>query len=921
MPSSPKPVPTPILTNKLYIPSPHPDLVSRPRLIELLNAGLHNKLTLISAPAGFGKTTLLSAWSQQVSRPVAWLSLDEEDNHLARFLAYFISAIQSVNVDPSINPENILQSSQLPATETILTTIINNITTTQTPFILVLDDFHLIESQSIHQALSFLLDHLPSQLHLVIATRSDPNIPLSRLRGRGQINELRVDNLRFTTEEAGIYIHQVLGIDISAEQIATLNARTEGWIVGLQMAAVSMRSVEDIPDFISSFAGDHRHIVDYLVDEVLAQCSQNTRDFLLQTSILERMSAPLCDALTGHADGQTLLEKLEQENLFTIPLDQRREWYRYHHLFAELLRHRLRQTYPDRIEVLHTRASLWLDDNGFSNQAIKHALAKEDKHLAADLIERHAKTQLYQSQIQTMLEWIEPLSEEIIQERPMVCTYHAWALVFNDPGEYFAKIELRLVQAQQALDQVNTDETLEKIVAGHSASIRALLSQPPVQADHDPYTVLDFLYEAQSLLPPSEVEVRGINNVNIGYEYLHLGDTQAALEVNKAAFSEGQMGENHIVIVVSICSQAIIAYYQGKLDEAIDICENGIAIFDQFLSDSSRSFPILGMLPITLGYILVEKGELEAAEIALTNGLDLLQWVGEFEILSWGHIALTRLLLLKGENEKARRLVKRLKGQWPACAPLANTLQVQIELFSLDSEFTNIESVSRWEHENQIDFETLPTFPGITPWAETEHLAHLTWIQSRITQFRQEPDSTNKSVLLASLNYLNRRLKVAQERGLVFRLIECSVIKALVLDALGDSKGSLIALSKALTLAEEEGFRRVFLDKGEKMTRMLREVAKLSHSVDFSLDLIKKLDVHNGDTPSAQELVEPLTGREIEVLHLLAQGYSNREIGEQLFLALNTVKGHNRNIYGKLGVKNRTQAINRGIDLKIISSR
>jgi LuxR family maltose regulon positive regulatory protein len=915
------PVTVPILTTKLYLPPTRPSLVPRPRLIEQLNAGLHCNLTLISAPAGFGKTTLLSDWSQQVSQPVAWLSLDEEDNHLARFLAYFISAIQSIGVDLNIEPESILQSTQLPETKTILTTIINDINAAQTSFMLVLDDFHVMETPAIHQAVSFLLVHLPPQMHLVIATRSDPIIPLSRLRGRGQINELRVDDLRFRNEEAGVFIYQVIGIDISADQIATLNTRTEGWIAGLQMAAISMRDEDDIPGFISSFAGDHRYIVDYLVDEVLTQCSQTTRDFLLQTSILEHMSAPLCDAITGQSGSQTTLEKLEQDNLFTIPLDQRREWYRYHHLFVELLRHRLRQTYPDLLETLHTRASIWWEDNGSSNLAIKHALTKEDKHLAADLIERHAKIQLYQSQIQTMLEWIDPLPEEIIQERPMVCIYHAWALVFDDPNNNHDKIELRLVQAQQALNKADTNGILENIIAGHTASVRALLSQPPVLADHDPYVVLDFLHEAQSLLPPSEVEVRGINNVNIGYEYLHLADTQAALEVNKSAFTEGQAGENHIVVVVSICSQALIAYYQGKLAEAIDICQNGITSFDRFLTDRSQAFPILGILPITLGYMLVERGEMEAAESELTRGLDLLQWVGEYEVLSWGHIALTRLLLLKGEYEQARQLVKRLKGQWPACAPLADTLQIQTKLSRHDIDSAAMENILSWERENRLELGPEADIPGITPWAETQHLAHLTWIQAQIAHIRQEPDSTDKSVLQVSLDYLNRRLITAQERGLVFRMIECSVIKTLVLDTLGEAAQALETLSPAITLAESEGFRRVFLDKGPPMARLLREVAKQDQSIEFILDLLEKFGQQKGATsqPPSQELVESLTERELEVLQLLSQGLSNREIGEQLFLALDTVKGHNRNIYGKLGVKNRTQAINKAISLKVIS--
>ena len=418
-------MPTSILATKLYIPPPRSKAVPRPRLVARLNEGLHRKLTLISAPAGFGKTTLVSEWVAGCERPVAWLSLDEGDNDLARFLAYLVAALQTITADMGKGLLAGLQSPQPPPIELILTTLLNEITTIPDHFVLVLDDYHVIDAQPVDHALTFLLEHLPPQMHLVIATREDPQLPLARLRARGQLTELRAADLRFTPSEAAEFLNQVMGLNLSADDIAALETRTEGWIAGLQMAALSMQGRSDTASFIQAFTGSHRFVLDYLVEEVLQRQPERVRSFLLQTAILDRLSGPLCDAVTGREDGRGMLDALERGNLFVVPLDDRRQWYRYHHLFADVLQARLMEEQPDQVSGLHRRASAWYEQNGLPSDAIRHALAAEDFERAADLIELAGPMVEESSLTATWLGWVRALPDELVRIRPVLSVRYA----------------------------------------------------------------------------------------------------------------------------------------------------------------------------------------------------------------------------------------------------------------------------------------------------------------------------------------------------------------------------------------------------------------------------------------------------------------------------------------------------------------
>src|SRR5215207_6391928 len=462
----------PLLSTKLSLPSARSSLVARPRLSERLEEGLGRKLTLVSAPAGFGKTTLLSMWlaaSYGSGRSVAWLSLDPADNDSALFWRYFVTAVDQLRPGSGETALALLGAPQAPPIEAILTTLLNELAGLPTDAVLVLDDYHLIESATIHEALAFLIDHLPPRMHLIITTRADPPLPLPRLRAHGELNELRADDLRFTPEEAATFLNQVMGLELKADDIAELEGRTEGWIAGLQMAALAMRDHTDVPGFIAAFTGSNRYVVDYLAEEVLARQPEELRTFLLRISILDRMCAPLCNAVAGHTDGQTMLERLEHANLFLVPLDDERQWYRYHHLFADVLRQRLSQTQADLVLELHRRASTWLEGEGLVAEAIHHALAAQDWKLAIRLIEASGMAVVLSQQVQTMLGWIDELPEDLIRERPGLCTIHAIALVFlNRPDA----AEARLQQAARCFHgNPNNEET--RAILGRAAVIRA----------------------------------------------------------------------------------------------------------------------------------------------------------------------------------------------------------------------------------------------------------------------------------------------------------------------------------------------------------------------------------------------------------------------------------------------------------------
>src|SRR6266699_2313140 len=522
-------MPTPILATKLYIPRLRPNVVSRPRLLERLNEGLHRKLTLIAAPAGFGKTTLISAWVAGCDRQVAWLSLVKGESDPTLFLTYLVAALQTIAPDIGVGVLGALQSPQPPPTETILAALLNEITAIPDNFVLVLDDYHVIEAKAIDQALTFLLDHQPPQMHLVIATREDPQLPLARLRARGQLTELRAADLRFTPSEAAGFLNQGMGLNLSAEDITALETRTEGWIAGLQLAALSMQGHEDTTSFITSFTGSHHFVLDYLVEEVLGQQPESIQTFLLRTSILDRLCGQLCDAvlLDPSVSGQATLEYIEHANLFLVPLDNERRWYRYHQLFADLLRQRLQQRNASStgdevrdVTELHSRASVWYEDHGLSIEAFHHAANANDVARAERLIEGKGMPLHFRGAVAPVLNWLESLPRTALDTRPSLWVTYASTLLFG--GQHTA-VEQKLQAAEAALQGTEPDDKTRDLV-GRIASMRATLAV----IQHDGATIITQSRRALEYLRPDNLPVRTATTWTLGYAYQLQGDRAAA---------------------------------------------------------------------------------------------------------------------------------------------------------------------------------------------------------------------------------------------------------------------------------------------------------------------------------------------------------------------------------------------------------
>jgi LuxR family maltose regulon positive regulatory protein len=916
-----------ILTTKLYIPRPQPNLVHRPRLIERLNEGLMRKLTLVSAPAGFGKTTLLGEWVRSCGRPVAWISLDENDNDLTRYMTYFVAALQTIEADIGQGVLSAFQAPQPPPIESVLTGLINEIAAVQEQFVLVLDDYHAIEAEAIHNALTFLIDHLPPQMHMVIATRVDPPLPIARLRGRGQLTELRATDLRFTPDEAVAFLNHVMGLDLTADHIAALETHIEGWIAGLQLAALSMQGREDVPGFIAAFTGSQHYILDYLVEEVLQRQSESVRTFLLQTSILDRMTGSLCDAVTldcgskqsGKSDGQAMLDSLEHANLFIVPLDDRRHWYRYHRLFADFLRARLHQMWPDQVPALHRRASGWYEQNGLPAAAIDHAMSAGDSGRAADLIEQAAEPTLMHSEVATFMSWVEALPNDVVRARPLLCVYHAWALVLS--GHPLDAAESRL---QDAIEADTAGSVLGEVTAfrAWTAALRG-----------DTHRSTELSQRALELLPAESSFLRSIVAGSLGLVYMWSGNVAAAFQTFSEAARIGHKAGNLMITAIALRRLAQLRIIQGRLSEARAFCEQALELT---VDGRGRRLPIAGLVLIVLGELLLEWNDLEAAACHLVEGIELTkQWgeVGAFD----GYVALARVKQAQGDVDGAREEIQK-----------AQQIAIQFDASQVDDIFValyqarlwvvqgKLEAAIRWAEgrglvlnacpeQSRREVEGLDRDVGseggssYSPLVRT--LEHITL--ARLCIARDRPDE--------ALEVLESLLQTAENAGWIGYVIEILALQALALQRQGDTLRAITVLERALSLAEPEGYVRILIDEGVSMGELLRQAAARGIAVGYVGKLLAAWEEETKDErrmtkplpPSlvlglSPSLVEPLSERELEVLRLIAAGLSNREIAERLVVAVSTVKTHINNIYRKLDVSKRTQAVARASELNLL---
>jgi LuxR family transcriptional regulator, maltose regulon positive regulatory protein len=924
----------PLLTTKLYLPPARSNLVPRPRLIERLNAGSTHRLTLISAPAGFGKTTLLSAWIPQSHWCVAWVSLDEGDNDPTRFWSYFISAIQMLESHLGQNALRLLESPQRLPFDLILTSLLNDLTAFRQELAVVLDDYHVIENLAIHEALTFLLDHLPPQVHLIMTTRVDPPLPLARLRARGQLIELGVADLRFTSAEVTKFLNEVMGLPLTAQDIAALEERTEGWIAGLQLAALAMRDQPNLSGFVSAFTGSNRFVVDYLTTEVLARQPAHVQTFLLQTAILERLCGPLCDVVMGiaevaqppsssispaagqpasvaHSYSQILLEALERANLFLLPLDNDRRWYRYHHLFAEVLRGRLASgATAEMVTTLHRRAAAWCEQHGFVTEAMEHLLAGKVYEQAASLVERTAEEIWTQGQIPLLLDWFSRLPIEVIRARPYLCVYCAWA--FFIAGQ-FDLMEIRLRDAEQALTPQLPESDWNDIL-GMLAVIRSAASD-------DPQEIMALTRQALELLSERKQAWRGSAYLSLGLAYKNLGEVRQASQALIEAVTINQSAKNMYAGLFAMSNLAEVQMAQGQLRAAAQTYQTAMQ-FVEIDHQSKRSQAYLGWAYVGWGRILYEWDKLDDATKYLEMGLGSQEKMGDAGNLPLGYLAMAKIQAASGNLDGAVDLIRQARaarGRW-------NTPQTEMEVGAYEARLhlrqNNMLAVERWIKERQLN----PADTTLIP----REVEYLTLARALITQSSLEP--------AASL--LEHLIKTAEMAERIASVIETLNLRALVLQTQGNLTEALAALERALTLAEPEGYVRIFVDEGKPMAevlgRMKDEGGRLKDYIDRLLSAFPK---NEGETlrvkgeeesmtmvPSSlhpsplipHPLVEPLSDREWEVLHLIAAGLTNQEIADQLVIVLSTAKRHTINIYGKLGVSNRTQAVAKARELNLL---
>ncbi|MFL7793573.1 MAG: LuxR C-terminal-related transcriptional regulator [Anaerolineae bacterium] len=911
-----------LLATKLYIPPTRSGLVSRPRLTERLATALERKLTLISAPAGFGKTTLVSAWVWQTGLSVAWLSLDQGDNDPTQFWRYVIAALQTVDGSIGEIALTALQPSQPLSLEPLLTALINDVVGASTPIILVLDDYHVIETRSIHAGLNFLLDRLPPHLHLIVITRADPPLFQAHRRGRAELNEIRAEALRFTVKEAAEFLNTTMGLGLSREDTVALEDRTEGWIVGLQMAALSMQGIDDKHRFVTTFAGDDRYVVDYLVEEVLQNQPPRIYGFLLQTSILERLCGSLCDAVVGGDGSRSILHDLERTNLFTVSLDTQRHWYRYHRLFADLLRHRLeRSASAQEITALYLRASEWFEREGLISEAVSYALASRDDAYTAELIERHVLSLFYRSETVLIHNWLKALPEDVIRAHPLLCAVYAACTMLARrqsarASETLALVERWLQAADAALalrsEAELSDGPPRNVVTGFIAKFRAYLSQ--FRGD-DPQTIIDLSSQVLESLPEDDLMFRSALAYNLGVAYSRLGDKEAASRAFEQAEQIGLASSDLFNASGGVGRRAVLACMDGRLHDAAEICRKGLQSISRMAG--GRAVPYAGTVYITLGGVLSEWCEFEKAADMLAKGLAMLELTSARQEQQWGYIEMATIKRIQGEPAQALDFLERAERARPKSAGLVAAFRARAWLSQVDSHPRYLDDAVRWAQGlgTQLD--------GDGGEYDAEQLT-----LARVILAQHHRRSTSElSDLPSLLQFLDRQLDLARDDGLLGWEIEVLILQALALQAQRNIERALACMQHALTLAEPEGYARVFVGEafldgeGGPMVALLRRAAPRSRYAGKLLAVFKAQKRDTGERlvqPQTSPLIEPLTPREREILQLVALGASNQEISRKLFITVNTVKTHITHIFGKLGVARRTQAASRARELGLI---
>jgi LuxR family maltose regulon positive regulatory protein len=901
-----------LLETKLFAPRLRRAVVPRPRLSGRLGVAAESKLTLIAAPAGFGKTTLLAEWlagAQADRQSVAWLSLDEADNEPGLFWTYVLRALQTVAPAVGATALASLQSPQPSPIDLVLATLLNELSALPDDIVLVLDDYHLVDAPEIQEGMTFLLEHLPAQVHLVIATRADPALPLARLRARGELLEVRAADLRFTLDEAAAYLDVTMGLDLSETDIAALEGRTEGWIAALQLAALSMQGREDLAGFIAGFAGDDRYIVDYLVDEVLRRQPEHVRGFLLQTAILDRLSGSLCDAVTGSDDGQAMLGALDRANLFLVTLDDRRHWYRYHQLFADVLRAHLAQEQPEEVPRLHRRASEWFEKNGTPSEAIRHAVAGADFERAATLVELAIPAMRQSRQEATALAWLRALPDEVIAIRPVLSVHYASALLLEGELE---GVEARLRDAERWLgaagDGNQGANAASAPIVANQAEFRELPTAIAIARAAQALTLGDvtgtihFAQQALDVVADDDFVDRGSAEGALGLCAWRNGDLEEGHRRYVACTANLERAGYISDVVGCAISLADIRIAQGRLGDAMSTFERGL----------QRATPpgapvVRGAADMHTGMaeLFLERNDLDQAVSHLVASTEL-GWPAGLEQnpYRW-RVARARVRMAEGNPDAALGLLEDAERQFvsrflPRVRPVP-ALRARVWLRQ-----GRVRDALRWVSE-----------AGLTSDDDLVYLRefeHITLARVMLARSIQDPP-----FLSAAAGLLERLLRAADDGSRMGAVIEVLVLQALERQIGGDVPGALAPLQRALALAEPEGYLRTFLQEGPAMERLLEAAARHQIAPDYVRRLRAALGTEGQKTPGKQALAEPLSERELDVLRLLRSDLDGRGIANELVVSLNTVRTHTKNIYAKLGVNTRRAAVRRGVELNLLA--
>jgi len=890
-----------LLTTKLYIPQLNVDLVPRPQLYERLDEGLTRKLTLVSAPTGFGKSTLVTGWLSERGLSAAWLSLDGGDNDPVRFWTYLIGAIQTVHPEAGGEARQIVSAFQVRSVESVGISLINDISQLRSNLILTLDDYHIIDAEEVHAGLRYLLEHQPPNLHIVLVTRVDPSISLARLRAQAQMIEIRAEELQFSTEEAATLFNEKMGLNLKPEQIEALNAHTESWAVGLQLAALSLKGQPSYDAFIEAFTGGHQFILDYLTEEVLDTLPDALRGFLLRTSILDRFCGELCQAVTGDLSSGQMLYNIRKSNLFLIPLDIEGRWFRYQHLFAEVLYAILERDHPDEIRVLHLKAAEWFEREGYPGEAVDHTLSSGDVVRAREMFLKHWLPVLHRGEVATVLRWLDALPEEIERNDPSVALARCWALFLSWQNSAIEPhLELASTAYMRLADEGSLSSVQQDQIAAQLALMRSVLARD--RGEHD--KSLAYVEEAARLMPSEIVEGIGTVWNMLSAARAGAGDYDGAIEAYERGIALSHTEGN--LVGAYQCTYGLVMYMliQGRLTEAREFCRSSI---DRAIGEGHGDFPAAGWLHIAMARIELELGHLDNAEAYLRDGLRIARPGGFSEAVRSGRYIHARLADVRGDLEVA-----------------ANILQDTARIVNaMDEPYLTGELNWQWAihylKAGDLDSarEKLQILDEKS--AATQHANLLLWRGWLLPRLMFAEGRYKEA-----LTILDESIDHARSGNSNGELIHLLALQALALNAAGDQETARAGLREALALGAPEGYTWLWLNAGPEIEPLLHDLRDDKNTPqDFHPYLNSLMDACRaafGESPQSQlgALPELLTPRELEILRLIGEGYSNPEIASQLVVTINTIKKHTSNIYGKLGVRSRTQAIARVRELNLL---